>query len=215
MMNPEPSERLSERGPGPWGPGCWRGMKRRKNSWISSSSSPGTCGTAALRRTDCVVLMFTTALPCSSTMREKSGRICCPACAIAAAQNAASHRAAKALSTRMCPSPGGCFSLLMRPVFDRVGDALHADRGRLAHHRDHVVRDLAGVDVDRAHAGEAGARRAALERLDEHRHRGDAVGIHHLADGLRLELALELHDLAEARQLGMQAPAGERRGRGC
>src|SRR2546425_3282074 len=72
-MNPEPSERLSERGPGPGPgtPGCWRGIKRRKNSWISSSSMPGICGSALVRRTACVVLMLTTALPCSSTRRVK------------------------------------------------------------------------------------------------------------------------------------------------
>ena len=93
MMKPEPSERLSGRGPrscGPWPGGC-RGMKRRKNSSTSSSSIPGTCGTAAERRTACVVLMLTTALPCSSTSRVKSG-----SCACTASDNAASHSAATA-----------------------------------------------------------------------------------------------------------------------
>jgi len=38
---------------------------------------PGTCGSAALRRTACVVLMFTTAFPWSSTTLVKSGKSRC------------------------------------------------------------------------------------------------------------------------------------------
>jgi hypothetical protein len=73
-------------------------MKRRKNSSTSSSSMPGTCGTApCARRTACVVLMLTTALPCSSTSRVKSGSS--RACASTVALNAASHSAASPLTS--------------------------------------------------------------------------------------------------------------------
>src|SRR6266850_2715798 len=197
MMKPEPSERLSERGagagPGP-GPGCpgpgWRGMKRRKNSRTSSSSMPGTCGRAPVRRTACVVLILTTALPWSSTRRVKSGRsrvtsrvtsLC--ACAWAARQKAASHRATRALIVLIyC-----LLEFLGTTVFDCIGDALHARRGCFSHDGDHVIGDLAGINMDRAQAREPGARRLAarLQRLDEHRDCGEAVGVHHLPDGLR------------------------------
>src|SRR5437773_10894418 len=169
MMKPEPSERLSERGEGP-GPGCpgpgWRGMKRRKNSRTSSSSIPGTCGSAPVRRTACVVLMLTTALPWSSTRRVKSGRSRC-ACACAARQKAASHRAARALIVRM----QSLLVFLRPPIFDGIGNALHARRGCFAHDGHHMVRDFAGIDVDGAEAREAGACRVAarLQRLDEYR----------------------------------------------
>src|SRR5438093_3496269 len=186
MMKPEPSERLSERGEGP-GPGCpgpgWRGMKRRKNSRTSSSSIPGTCGSAPVRRTACVVLMLTTALPWSSTRRVKSGRSRC-ACACAARQNTASHRAATALIVLIY----GLLEFLWTTVLDGIGDALHACRRCFAHDGHHVIGDLAGINMDRAQAREAGARRVAarLQRLDEHRDRGEAVGIHHLPDRPRV-----------------------------
>src|SRR5438094_8699494 len=169
MMKPEPRERLSERGPGPGpgpGPG-WRGMKRRKNSSTSSSSMPGTCGSEVGRRIACVVLMLTTALPCSSTRRVKSG-----SCACAARQNTTSHSAAMALRVVMLLS-----WFLGTPVLHRIGDALHAGRGCFAHDGHHMVRDLASLDVDRAEAGKPGARRLALrcERLDEDRDGGEPV----------------------------------------
>src|ERR687896_1189215 len=176
MMKPEPSERASGRG---LGPGCWRGMKRRKNSSISSSSRPGPWGTAPPpRRTACVVLMLTTALPCSSTRRVKSGSSR-TACAIAEAQKAASHRVTKAFTTFIFVS-----RKLLRPaILYRVGDALHARRRGLADHRHHVIGDLARIDMDGPHAGEAGAHRIApaFERFDENRDRRQAVRVHHLA----------------------------------
>src|SRR2546430_12625430 len=165
MMKPEPSERLSERGEGP-GPGCpgpgWRGMKRRKNSRTSSSSIPGTCGSAPVRRTACVVLMLTTALPWSSTRRVKSGRSRC-AWACAAMQKAASHRAATALIVLM----QSLLEFLRPSVFDGIGDALHARRRCFAHDGHHVIGDLAGINMDRAQAREDGTRRLAarLPRL--------------------------------------------------
>src|SRR5688500_641570 len=175
MMNPEPSERLSGRpGPCPGPGGCWRGMKRRKNSWISSSSIPGTCGTAPVRRGACVVLMLTTALPWSSTSRVKSGRTC--VCAAPAAQNPASQRAASALTNRIVLS--WSILLLRATVLDRVRDPLHAGGRRLADHGHHVVGDLARIDMDGTHACKPGAHAAAaLEGLDEPRHRRQAVGI--------------------------------------
>src|SRR5207237_7546229 len=118
-------------GPGPG----WRGMKRRKNSSTSSSSMPGTCGRAAVRRTACVVLMLTTALPWSSTRRVKSGR---SRCACAARQNTASHRAATALIVLIY----GLLEFLWTTIFNCVGDALHARRRCFAHDGHHVVRDL-------------------------------------------------------------------------
>src|SRR2546421_7381701 len=184
MTKPEPSERLSERGAGP-GPGVpgpgWRGMKRRKNSSTSSSSMPGTCGMAPVRRTACVVLMLTTALPCSSTTRVKSGR---SRWATAAMLNAASHRAASALIVLIRVS----FSFLRPPIFDGIPYALHAGRRRFADDRDHVVRHLSRIDMDRAQARETGARRfaAPAERFDEHRHRRQAIGVHDLSYRLRL-----------------------------
>src|SRR5574339_387988 len=214
-MNPEPSERDSERGPGPWpGPGCWRGMKRRKNSSTSSSSMPGTCGTAPLRRTAWVVLMLTTALPCSSTSRVKSGSSR-TACAAAMEEKTTSQAAVSVFTAFIfCLSPGARSGLA---ILDRVGDALHAHRRRLAYHGHHVVGNLARIDVDGAHARKPGARRLALrfQRLDEHRDRRHAVGIHHLAGRARLaEPALQLDDLLEAGQLLRQPPAGELRRRG-
>src|SRR5438552_90886 len=214
MMKPEPSERLSERGAGPGpGPGCpgpgWRGMKRRKNSSTSSSSIPGTCGSAPVRRTACVVLMFTTALPCSSTRRVKSGR---SRCAWAARQKAASHSVASALMVLIY----SLLEFLRPPIFDGICDALHARRGRLAHDGHHMVRHLACIDVDRAEARKAGARRLAarLQRFDEHRDGGEAIGIDHLADRVRFaHAARELNHLVEAGQLGREAPAGEPRDR--
>src|SRR5688572_15733559 len=179
MMKPEPSERLSGRAP-PGPGGCWRGMKRRKNSSTSSSSMPGTCGAAPLRRTACVVLMLTTALPWSSTRRVKSGSSR-TACANAMVENRTSQAAVTALAAFMFLFSRESLLLLLRPaVFHRVGDALHAGRRCLAHHGHHVVRDLARVDVDRAHAGEPGAHRvaASIERLDEHRYRREAVRVH-------------------------------------
>src|SRR5207237_9903640 len=131
MMKPEPEERLSERGPGPGagpGPG-WRGMNRRKNSSTSSSSMPGTCGSEVGRRTACVVLMLTTALPWSSTRRVKSG-----SCACAASENAASHSAAMALRVVMFLS-----WFLGTPILHRIGDALHACGGGVAPDGHHVV----------------------------------------------------------------------------
>src|SRR5438876_3802989 len=175
MTKPEPSERLSERGAGP-GAGCpgpgWRGMKRRKNSNTSSSSMPGICGSAAVRRTACVVLMLTTALPCSSTTRVKSGR---SLCASAARLNAASHRAARALIVFIC----SLLEFLWPPVFDGIGNALHARRGRLAHDRHHMICHFARIDVNRTEAREAGACRLAarLQRLDKHGHGREAVGV--------------------------------------
>src|ERR1700741_773662 len=171
MMKPEPSERLSERGLGP-GAGCpgpgWRGMKRRKNSSTSSSSMPGTCGSAVGRRPACVVLMLATALPCSSTRRVKSGGWAC-----AASDNAASHSAATALRVVMFLS-----WFLGTPILHRIGNALHACGRCFAHDGPHVVRGLAGIYMDRAEAGKPGARRLALrcERLDEDRDGGEAGG---------------------------------------
>src|SRR3954470_14418234 len=185
-------------------------MKRRKNSWISSSSMPGTCG-SVLRRTACVVLMFTTAFPCSSTRRVKSGRTW--VWARATAQNAASQRPATALTTRIASLLKMC-SLLRTVVFDRIGDALHARGGRLAHYGDHVVCHLASIDVDRSHARESGSGAAPVEGLDEHGNGRETVRVHHLAHRLGFAHAtLELHDLLEARQLGAQAPASQARGR--
>src|SRR5579859_4356875 len=214
MTKPEPSERLSARGAGPcpW-PGCpgpgWRGMKRRKNSSTSSSSMPGTCGSAALRRTTWVVLMLTTALPCSSTTRVKSGR---SRWATAAMLNAASHRAASALIVLI-----GLSSFFLRPpVFDGIPYALHAGRRRFADDRDHVVRHLPRIDMDRAQARETRALglAAPLQRLDEHRHGREAVGIHHLTHRLRLaQPARELDHLVEPGQLRGETPAREARGR--
>src|SRR5438874_6455233 len=187
MTKPEPSERLSARGAGPWpgwpgwpGPGC-RGMKRRKNSSTSSSSMPGTCGSAALRRTACVVLMLTTALPCSSTTRVKSGR---SRWATAAMLNAASHRAASTLIVLI----GLSLFFLRPPIFDGIPYALHAGRRRFADDRDHVVRHLPRINMDRAQAGKAGARRLAApgERLDEYRDGGEAIGVHDLSYRLRV-----------------------------
>src|SRR3954451_19315821 len=175
MTKPEPSERLSARGAGPCPcPGCpgpgWRGMKRRKNSSTSSSSMPGTCGSAVGRRTACVVLMLTTALPCSSTRRVKSG-----SCAWAASEKAASHSAAMALRVVMFLS-----WFLGTPILHRIGDSLHACGRCFPHDGHHMVRDLAGIDMDRAQAGKPGALRLAVrrERLDEHRYGGEAVGKH-------------------------------------
>src|SRR6266446_10688994 len=214
-MNPEPSERLSERGPGtcpgPGTPGCWRGMKRRKNSWISSSSMPGICGSAAVRRTACVVLILTTVLPCSSTRRVKSGSTC--VCARTVIQDAASHSVTSPLRTRIVAP---CLSLVRTTKFDRVSDALHAHRWRLPNHGHHVIRDLASIDVDRAHAREPGAHRiaSARERLDEHRHRRETVRIHQLPDRPRLaEPALELAHLVKAGKLAAELPAGAARRR--
>src|SRR5690349_17871868 len=211
MMKPEPSERLSERGEGvcgPW-PGPGRGMKRRKNSWISSSSRPGTCGSAWVRRTACVVLMLTTAAPCSSTSRVKSGRS--RLCARAAAQNAASHRAATAFIVCMNPllSPLAGRLLNGGPIRHGFGYALHACRGRLAHDGDAMVGEFASIDVDRPEARHPGAAfLPRLQRLDEDRHRGKPVRVHELAHRARLaHAALELHHLAEAGQLGIDAPA--------
>ena len=110
MMKPEPSERASGwRGPWP-GPGCWRGMKRRKNSSTSSSSIPGTWGVAPLRRTAWVVLMLTTALPWSSTRRVKSGSSR-TACANALAQKTASQRLTHALTTFILYLPKPVYGL--------------------------------------------------------------------------------------------------------
>src|SRR5688572_1184666 len=212
MMKPEPSERASGCWRGLGWPGCWRGMKRRKNSSTSSSSMPGTCGTAPLRRTACVVLMLTTALPWSSTRRVKSGSS--RTCAVATAQKAASHRVATALTTFILISPK---PLLRSAIFDCIGDALHARGWRLAHHGHHVIGDFAGIDMDCAHACKPRAHwiAAAFERFDEYRDRGQAVGIHHLAGGTRLaDAALELDHLVEAGQLAREAPAGETRRRG-
>src|SRR2546425_5267311 len=181
MMKPEPSERLSERGAGPGpgpgcpGPGC-RGMKRRKNSRTSSSSIPGTCGSAPVRRTACVVLMFTTALPWSSTRRVKSGK---SRCAWAATQNTASHRAARALIVLILSLLEFLGPQLWPAVLDSIGDALHARRGCFAHDGHHMIGDLAGIDMDRAEAREPGARRLAarLQRLGGPRDRGQGVGL--------------------------------------
>src|SRR5687768_14259011 len=160
MMKPEPSERASGRAPGP---GCWRGMKRRKNSSTSSSSIPGTCGALPVRRGACVVLMFTTALPWSSTRRVKSGSSR-TACAAAATLNEASHKASSALTAFILCS----LRLLRTAVLYGIGDALHARRRCFAHHGDHVIGHLPRVDMDGAHASKPGAHRvaAAFERLD-------------------------------------------------
>src|SRR5262245_8821467 len=188
MMKPEPSERLSGR-PGPCpGPG-WRGMKRRKNSWISSSSMPGTCGTAgvAVRRADCVVLMLTTAAPCSSTRRVKSGSSRTWASAGPEATNASrtNHRLG---FIRV-------LSLLGALGFDAVGDAPYARRGCFANHRHEVVRHFTCVDIERAEIRHPGAHELAAlaQRLDEDRYRGQAVGVDHLPDDQRFaQLAAHL-----------------------
>src|ERR1051325_9130200 len=172
MTKPEPSERLSERGAGLPGAGCpgpgWRGMKRRKNSSTSSSSMPGTCGREVGRRTACVVLMLTTALPWSSTSRVKSG-----SCACAASENAASHSAAMPLRVVMFLS-----WFLGSPILHRIGNALHAGGRCFAHDGHHVVRHFAGIDVDGAEARKPGPQRLALrsERIAEDRGGGRAGG---------------------------------------
>src|SRR5919204_1136782 len=210
MMKPEPSERLSERGPGPGagpGPG-WRGMERRENSSPSSSSMPGTCGSELGRRAACVVLMLTTALPCSSTRRVKSGSC---ACACAASENTASHSAATPLRVVMFLS-----WVLGTPILHRIGNALHTCGGCFAYDGHHVVRDLAGIDMNGAEAGEPGARRLALrrERLDENRHRRGPVGEDELSHGLRFAHApRELDYLVEPRQFRVEAPARQARRR--
>src|SRR5438874_1510456 len=141
-MNPEPSERLSERGPGPGPgtPGCWRGMKRRKNSWISSSSMPGICGSALVRRTACVVLMLTTALPCSSTRRVKSGSTC--VCASTVIQLAAELPAGEARrrgsAVLDAPAAGGL------PRLHHV--AAHRADGEL---REHELLDRVAARIER------------------------------------------------------------------
>src|ERR1700741_2332001 len=198
MMKPEPSERASGwRGPGP---GCWRGMKRRKNSSTSSSSIPGTWGVAPLRRTACVVLMLTTALPWSSTRRVKSGSSR-TACANALAQKTASQRLTHALTTFILDLPKPVYGLRLA-ILDRVGDALHASGRRLADHGHHVVGDFARINVDRAHAGKPGAHRiaASFERLDEHRHRSEAVRVDDPPPRAGFaQPALQLDDLVKAR----------------
>src|SRR5688572_14487350 len=167
-------------------------MKRRKNSSTSSSSMPGTCGAAPGRRTACVVLMFTTALPWSSTRRVKSGSSR-TACAAASVETRTSQTAVAALAAFIFCSPKALlFQCSLRlAVLDCVGDALHAARGRFTNYRNHVIRNLSSIDVDRAHAGQAGAHRLAapFHRFDEHRDRGKAVGIDHLAGGARLPQA--------------------------
>src|SRR5256885_3164747 len=67
-MKPEPTPlRIAS----PWGLGIW---KRRKNSWIGSSGSPGIWGICIWVRTGAVVvLMLTTAGPFCSTRALKSG----------------------------------------------------------------------------------------------------------------------------------------------
>src|SRR6185436_14490723 len=195
-MKPEPSERLSERSRGD-GPGCWRGMKRRKNSSTSSSSMPGTCGAAPLRRTACVVLMLTTALPCSSTRRVKSGSS--RACGSTRVLNTASKKVTTGVTAALTAF---IFDLpkLLRTILHCVGDALHARRGRLTHHGHHVIGDFAGIHVDRAHACHPRAHRLdpAFDRLDEHRDRGQAVRVDHLRRRARIaQPALELHHLLE------------------
>src|SRR5260221_13929166 len=126
-------------------------MRRRRIPSPFWSSMRGTCGRGrVVRRTACVVLMLTTALPCSSTRRVKSGS---SRCACAERQKAASHRAARALIVLIY----GLLKFLWTTILNCIGDALHARRGRLAHDGHHMVRHLARVDVDRAEARQAGA----------------------------------------------------------
>ena len=89
---------------------------------------------------------------------------------------------------------------------------------RFAHHGDHVIGHLAYRYGSRPCCEPSAHRVAApFERLDEHRNRGQAVGIHHLAaERARIAQApLQLDHLLEAGQLGGKAPAGELRRRGA
>src|SRR5258706_113566 len=53
--------------------------------------------------------------------------------------------------------------------------------------------------MDSAHAGEAGARRAAtFQRLDKHRNRIETIRVYDLPDRFRLHPALQLDHLAKA-----------------
>src|SRR5262245_60040038 len=184
-------------------------MKRRKNSSTSSSSIPGTWGAAPLRRTACVVLMLTTALPCSSTRRVKSGSSR-TAWADARVEKRTSQAAVAVLTAFILSLSQKARSGLA--ILDCVGDALHARRRRFADYGHHVIGDLSCIDMDGAHAGKARPHRvaASLERLDENRYRRQTVRINHLPRRARLaDPALELDHLVEARQLARQSPAGE------
>src|SRR6185436_5230032 len=159
--------------------------------------------------TACVVLMFTTAAPWSSTSLTKSGnsRPCARAAPLKTKASASS--ASRFLTHFMCDP-----LLLGRlPELNRGGDALHADRGRLADDRHDVVRHFARIDLERAEAGWPGPHGFGPpgHRFDEHRYRRQAVRIHHLTDRPRLaQPARDLDDLAETRQLRAQRPAAAR-----
>src|SRR5512135_2194949 len=169
MMKPEPRERVSERGPG--STGGRRGMKRRKNSRSSSSSTPGICG-SALRWTACLVLMFTTAGPWCSTSCVKSGssRACAPTWPPATSNNSATTPFTPLM--QYLPSPTGwigrrlyCAEPLVRlAVVYGVRDALDTGGGCLTNHCYEVVGHLASIDIRRAQVREAESDRLVLSR---------------------------------------------------
>ena len=94
--------------------------------------------------------MLTTAVPCSSTRRVKSGSSRACARRGQAEQSQTTERQGRfCCSHRFVSSSPDAYCGYGR-ILDRVGDALHARRRRLADHGNHVIRHFAGIDVDRA-----------------------------------------------------------------
>src|SRR5262249_47455821 len=135
----------------------------------------------ARRSRVCVVLMLTTVGPCFSARSVKSGSSRPCACSAEGSQRSSQTSntlaIAKSSVVPRAEAPG-LTSLLV--VLHRVGDVFYALCRRLADHRDPVIADRAGVDVDCTLPRQARLRRLALARggLDEHRDRGEAVREH-------------------------------------
>src|SRR5687767_1933241 len=122
--------------------------------------------------------MLTTAGPCLSTRSVKSGNWAAPASGTASTKARRMRLnmriPAKRLEYRFTTA-APALAARRPPEFERVGDLHHRRRRRFAQHGHHVVRNAAHVDINRPLVRQALWRLRLGHRLDEYRHRRQAV----------------------------------------
>src|SRR3954468_7113070 len=197
--------------------------KRRKNSDIPPSSIPGgSAPRGPLLVARVVVRMLTTAGPTLSTRSVKSGRLAAEAANAVGGSTANMPPpprprgicAPRKSSYRRKPRDSGVGELLRSLVFYGRGKLLQRGLGHFAEQGNPEIAAPLHQHVRRAAAARAFLARVVLNRLDEHRDRGEPVREHSLIDrnGRLARLArrhrtTQFADLAKTRHRGPELPA--------